>query len=147
VRGNEILRIVSITHKDSPRGYNSSSAEIAAQARQGDCRSTEASRLLLMANEDQPLTVDVVVPPELQVGAYANLAAVSSQSPHDITLDFIQLVPGGGMPQPIVVARLKLSPSFLMPLMQILSSHLAQHEALQEAENNPPQPPPAREES
>jgi Protein of unknown function (DUF3467) len=96
---------------------------------------------------EEPQSVDVVVPPELQVGVYANLAAVSSQSPHDITLDFIQLVPGGGIPLPIVVARLKLSPSFLMPLMQVLSSHLTQHEALQrQAEDGPNQSPPTEEE-
>lgn len=100
-----------------------------------------------MANEE-PQSVDVVVPPELQVGVYANWAAVSSQSPHDITLDFIQLVPGGGIPMPIVVARLKLSPSFLMPLMQVLSTHLSEHEALQrQTETEPIPPPPTEEES
>jgi hypothetical protein len=62
------------------------------------------------------------------MSSYPNWAAVSSQSPHDINLDFIQLVPGGGVPRPIVVARLKLSPTFLMPLMQVLSNHLSQHE-------------------
>lgn len=39
---------------------------------------------------DDELAVDVVVPPELEVGIYANFAAVSSQGPHDITLDFIR---------------------------------------------------------
>ncbi len=63
-----------------------------------------------MAPEEQP-SVDVIVPPEHQVGVYANSAAVSSQSPHDINLDFIQLVPGGGIPMPIVVARLKSRPA------------------------------------
>ena len=100
-----------------------------------------------MANEEQQ-SIDVVVPPEHQTGVYANSAAVSSQSPHDITLDFLQLVPGGGTPLPIVVARLKLSPSFLMPLMQVLSTHLSQHEELQRmAEGGiPDQPSPEDEE-
>jgi hypothetical protein len=90
---------------------------------------------------DEPQDVDVVVPPEHQVGVYANAATVSSQSPHDITLDFLQLVPGAGIPLPIVVARVKLSPSFLMPLMQVLSGHLDQREALQrEAEQSGDQP-------
>lgn len=82
--------------------------------------------------DDTPKDVDVIVPPEHQVGVYANAATVSSQSPLDITLDFLQLVPGGGTPLPVVVARLKLSPSFLMPLMQVLSGHLDQREALLE---------------
>jgi hypothetical protein len=94
-----------------------------------------------MADDDEQ-TVDVVVPPELEVGIYANFAAVSSQGPHDITLDFIQMVPGAGVPKPIVVSRLKLSPSFLMPLMQALSNHLNQHEAIvRQVEGQPPTEP------
>lgn len=80
-----------------------------------------------MASEE-PQAVDVEVPPEQEVGTYANFAAVSSQGPFDITLDFIQLVPGGGIPKPIVVSRVKLPVGFLMPLMQTLSSHLSNHE-------------------
>jgi Protein of unknown function (DUF3467) len=103
-----------------------------------------------MADEEpQDVQVDVVVPPQFETGVYANFAAVSSQTPHDITLDFIQLVPGGGVPRPIVVARLKLAPTFLMPLMQVLSNHLAQHEAAQRAADGGPgdESPPAEEES
>lgn len=80
---------------------------------------------------EQPKSVDIIVPPEMQTGVYANVAAVSTQSPHDITLDFIQTVPGPSTPSAVVVARLKLAPTFLMPLMQVLSSHLARHEDLQ----------------
>jgi hypothetical protein len=97
----------------------------------------------------QPPNVNVIVPPELQTGVYANAAAVSSQSPHDITLDFIQLLPGTPAPIPMVVARLKLAPTFLMPLMQVLSNHLSQHEAMtrQVEGANPDQPPHDEEES
>jgi hypothetical protein len=96
--------------------------------------------------EDPTSSVDIVVPPEHQLGVYANFAAVSSQSPHDITLDFIQLIPGGGVPLPIVVSRLKLSPSFLMPLMQVLSQHALTHEQLaREAENGPTDAPSTEE--
>jgi hypothetical protein len=98
-----------------------------------------------MASEEQP-HVDVVVPPEHEVGVYANWAAVSSQSPHDINLDFIQLVPGGGMPRPVVVARLKLAPSFLMPLMQVLSNHLNQHEEFSQQFEASVEPPTKEEE-
>ena len=71
--------------------------------------------------EDTP-AIEIVVPPEWQTGVYANYAAVSSQSPHDFTLDFIQVVPGDPA-NAVVVARLKVSTSFLMPLMQALAKH------------------------
>lgn len=96
--------------------------------------------------EPEPVDVNIAVPPEHETGSYANFAAVSSQSPHDITLDFIQLVPGEPVPGAVVVARLKLSPTFLMPLMQILSGHLAKHEEqLQRMSGE--QPPPMEENS
>jgi hypothetical protein len=96
--------------------------------------------------EDPTSSVDIIVPPEHQLGVYANFAAVSSQSPHDITLDFIQLIPGGGVPLPVVVSRLKLSPSFLMPLMQVLSTHALAHEKLsREAEDGSAENPPNEE--
>jgi hypothetical protein len=100
--------------------------------------------------DEEPTTVnvDVVVPPEHETGVYANFAAVSSQGPHDITLDFIQLVPGASAPRPIVVARLKLAPTFLMPLMQVLSGHLLKHEEqLQRLADNEPPLQPSEEES
>jgi len=76
--------------------------------------------------EDTP-SLEIVVPPEWQTGVYANFAAVSSQSPHDFTLDFIQVGPGDPA-NAVVVARLKVSPSFLMPLMQALAQHQTQFE-------------------
>jgi len=97
---------------------------------------------------EEPQNVDIIVPPELQTGVYANVAAVSSQSPHDVTLDFVQMIPGAPAPQAVVVARLKLAPTFLMPLMQVLSSHLSQHEALQQlAQEGPPAEQPPTEEA
>lgn len=72
--------------------------------------------------------VEVVVPSEHQTGVYANLGVISSQTEHDFTLDFCQVVPGEEKPLAVVVARLKLAPSFLMPLMRTLSDHLAQYE-------------------
>jgi hypothetical protein len=108
----------------------------------------------MSSQEPQPQYVNVIVPSEWQVGVYANMAAVSSQGPHDVTLDFIQLVPaasatvpGAVTPVPTVVARLKLAPTFLMPLMQVLSNHLSQHEAMvRQAEGGDgPDSPPAAE--
>jgi hypothetical protein len=81
--------------------------------------------------EQPPSNVEIIVPPELQTGVYANMAAVSTQTPHDVTLDFIQMIPGSPTPSAMVVARLKLAPTFLMPLMQVLSDHLSRHEDLQ----------------
>jgi hypothetical protein len=77
----------------------------------------------------EEVALDITVPPELETGAYANFAVISTQTPHDFTLDFIQVMPADQPPaRGIVVARLKLAPSFLMPLMQTLSTHLAQYE-------------------
>ncbi len=87
---------------------------------------------------EEPTSLEVEVPPEHDTGVYANSAAVSSQSPHDVTLDFIQMVPGSPSPRPVVVARLKLAPTFLMPLMQVLSGHLAKHEELQRLSGEAP---------
>jgi hypothetical protein len=73
------------------------------------------------APEDIP-AIEIVVPPEWQTGVYANYATVSTQSPHDFTLDFIQVIPGDPAGA-VVVARVKISPSFLMPLLQALAKH------------------------
>ncbi len=99
----------------------------------------------MAAEEPTPVDVNVTVPDGYETGVYANFAAVSSQSPHDITLDFIQLVPGAQVPGAVVVARLKLAPTFLMPLMQILSGHLAVHEEQMQRMSDE-QPPPMEEE-
>jgi hypothetical protein len=86
--------------------------------------------------EDTP-SVEIVVPPEWQTGVYANFAAVSTQSPHDFTLDFIQVGPGDPA-HAVVVARVKVSPSFLMPLMQALAKHQTQfEEKIRRLQDNP----------
>lgn len=79
-----------------------------------------------MASED--VSLEITVPPELETGEYANFAVISTQTPHDFTLDFVQMIPDDNHPRGVVVARLKLAPSFLMPLMQTLSTHLGQYE-------------------
>jgi hypothetical protein len=74
--------------------------------------------------DDAP-QIQIHVPPEIQAGVYANAAAVSSQTPHDFTIDFIQLLPvaPGTPPEALVVSRVKVAQSFLMPLMQALAQH------------------------
>ena len=42
--------------------------------------------------DDAP-EIQITVPPDLQVGVYANFATVSAQTEYDFNLDFIQLVP------------------------------------------------------
>lgn len=71
-----------------------------------------------------PADLEITVPPDQVVGSYANVCAVSTQTQHDFTLDFCQVVPGAEKPMAVVVARLKLAPTLLMPLMQALSAHL-----------------------
>lgn len=73
-------------------------------------------------------SIEIVVPPEHQTGVYANYAAISSQTPHDITLDFVQMGPGDPVATATVVARLKLATSFLMPLLHALAKHQSEHE-------------------
>lgn len=77
-----------------------------------------------MPDEEGP-HIEVQVPPELMAGVYANAAAVSSQTPHDFTIDFMQVLPGSpdAAPTAVVVARIKVAQSFLMPLMQALAHH------------------------
>lgn len=72
---------------------------------------------------DEAPEIEITVPPAFETGVYANFAAVSSQTPHDFNIDFIQLSPGQGPPQATVVARVKVAQSFLMPLMQALAQH------------------------
>ncbi len=92
-------------------------------------------------SDDEPQQIEIQVPPDMVAGVYANFAAVSSQTPHDFTIDFIQLVPGpaGTAPQAQVVARVKVAQSFLMPLMQALAQHQTQVEDMMKRMENPPE--------
>lgn len=84
-----------------------------------------------MADDTPPAPhIQIQVPLELQAGVYANFATVSSQTPHDFTIDFIQLLPTapGAVPGALVVSRVKIAQSFLMPLLQALAQHQTQVE-------------------
>lgn len=87
---------------------------------------------------DETPEIQITVPPEQQVGAYANFAAVSAQTPFDFNLDFIQLGPGapGEPPAGTVVARIKVAEDFLMPLMQALASHQTTIEGLKQGQEH-----------
>jgi hypothetical protein len=69
--------------------------------------------------------IQVEVPPEIEVGVYANFALVQSAE-HDLTLDFCQLTPpteAGMPPRARVVSRIRIAPSFVGPLLQAISQN------------------------
>jgi hypothetical protein len=72
--------------------------------------------------------VSINVPPELENGIYANFAVVH-HTPHEVTIDFCQLginpIQEGETPAAKVVARINIAPTFLMPLLQAISTDLA----------------------
>ncbi len=84
-----------------------------------------------MDSGDTPIeqTLQIEVPDDQLVGTYANFVAVSHQTPHDLTIDFCQIVPNtDDKTVARVVSRIRVAPSFLMPLMQALSQHLSKYE-------------------
>ncbi len=93
-----------------------------------------------MAEEEIPggQSVDINVPPELEEGVYANFAIVH-HTQHEVTIDFCQLginpVQQGETPTAKVISRINIAPSFVMPLLQAISTNLAQRDqALQQFE-------------
>lgn len=76
-----------------------------------------------MANGHQEIQVEL--PPELEVGVYANFALVQG-GPHDFTLDFCQLTPPRNEddpPKARVVSRIHIAPTFVGPLLQAISTN------------------------
>lgn len=87
----------------------------------------------------QPQPVGIVVPPELEVGVYANSVAVW-HTPTEFAIDFLTNVPGSmPMPQPDgtiqqvaqlrAVARVKLPPAQIFELMKALEQQLTKFES------------------
>lgn len=69
--------------------------------------------------------IQVELPAELDVGAYANFALVQSGE-HDFTIDFCQLTPPreqGEPPRARVVSRVRIAPTFVGPLLQAISQN------------------------
>ena len=69
--------------------------------------------------------IQVELPPELEVGVYANFALVQSGE-HDFTLDLCQLsLPReeGEPPRARVVSRIRFAPTFVGPLLQAISQN------------------------
>ncbi len=87
-----------------------------------------------MAEGEQEIQVEV--PADLEVGAYANFALVASGE-HDIMIDFCQLQPKREESDParaLVVSRVRIAPTFIGPLLQAISSNaFNRDEALRKA--------------
>ena len=78
-----------------------------------------------MAQDPTGQEIQVEIPPELEVGVYANFALVQSGE-HDFILDFCQLYPPreeGDPPRVRVVSRIRIAPTFLGPLLQAISQN------------------------
>lgn len=84
---------------------------------------------------DQPSTppeqprLNINVSEDVKTGEYANFLVVT-QSPHDFTLDFCQLLPSGE-PNKVnaeVVSRIKIAPTMVGRIIQALNSNLTAYE-------------------
>ena len=113
---------------------------------------------MVVTQPQQPQPVGIVVPPELEVGVYANLVAVW-HTPTEFALDFLTNVPGttpihqpdGTVRQAAklkAVARVKLPPAQIFELMKALEQQLsgfeseaAARKAAQLPPDGPVQPP------
>jgi hypothetical protein len=83
--------------------------------------------------EDTPQEQQIhfTLPPEIEDGVYANFALVH-HTQHEVTIDFCLL--GANPPTPDqpptakVVARIHIAPTFVMPLLQAISTNVANRE-------------------
>ena len=73
--------------------------------------------------------LNVSVNDELKHGTYANFLLVS-HSPHEFTLDFCQVLPGGepGKPRAEVVSRVKVAPTLVGKIIQALNTNMTNYE-------------------
>jgi hypothetical protein len=85
--------------------------------------STRKLRESVSADSGQEIQVEV--PPDVEVGVYANFALVSGGE-HDFTIDFCQLDPPRDESAPArvrVVTRVRIAPTFIGPLLQAISQN------------------------
>lgn len=73
--------------------------------------------------------IDIKVPDEVKHGQYANFLVVS-HSPHEFTLDFCQVIPGGedGHVQAEVVNRMRIAPTMVGKVIRALNENLTLYE-------------------
>ncbi|QBI18281.1 DUF3467 domain-containing protein [Egibacter rhizosphaerae] len=73
--------------------------------------------------------VSVHVDDEMKHGVYANFLVIS-HSPHEFTLDFCQVLPGGegGKARAEVVSRVKIAPTMVGKVMNALNTNMTTYE-------------------
>ena len=75
--------------------------------------------------------IQIEVPPEIESGVYANWAIVH-HTQHEVTIDFCQLgitpAEPGEAPTARVVSRVHIPPTFVMALLQAISTNVARRE-------------------
>lgn len=77
-----------------------------------------------MSDQKQPKQISIELPNDLNA-TYANFAIIS-HSPHELIIDFAQVLPA--MPKARVQARILLTPTNAKMLLQALSDNLAKYE-------------------
>jgi hypothetical protein len=79
----------------------------------------------------QEPNIEINVPPEVDAGVYANWCVVH-HTQHEVTIDFCQLGVNPAMPGQVptakVVSRIHIAPTFVMPLLQAISTNVANRE-------------------
>jgi len=78
-----------------------------------------------MSDQPQPKQINIELPKELNA-TYANFAIIS-HSPHELIIDFAQILPA--MPKARVQARVLLTPINAKMLHQALGDNLAKYES------------------
>ena len=82
-------------------------------------------------NEAEGKEIQIDLPGDLESGVYANFAIVH-HTQHELTIDFCQLgvTPAGPgeNPKAKVVSRVHIAPTFVMPLLQAISTNVARRE-------------------
>ncbi|HVM14979.1 MAG TPA: DUF3467 domain-containing protein [Egibacteraceae bacterium] len=73
--------------------------------------------------------INVKVDDAMKYGDYANFLVVS-HSPHEFTLDFCQVMPGGkeGQVQAEVVSRVKVAPTMVGKIIRALNTNMTNYE-------------------
>ena len=73
--------------------------------------------------------ISISVDDEVKLGTYANFLVVS-HSPHEFTLDFCQILPGGkeGKVKAEVVTRVKVAPTMVGKIIRALNTNMTAYE-------------------
>lgn len=81
--------------------------------------------------EGQPKNqqIEISVDDAIKLGNYANFLVVG-HSPHEFTLDFCQIMPGGkdGKVKAEVVNRIKVAPTMVGKIIQALNTNMTNYE-------------------